>query len=146
MNTSGLENSRLSGGKGQSYLLQRKIGQGNFACVYRCIDVNDPQRRRYACKVISKLSWDERARANLFREIGILREVHHENVLTMHDLLETPDLIFIVMPLFVACFFSSQLFRCGYIHVLFRTVWVEASCLRRSALRVTSQSLRLAKF
>jgi len=94
----GLENSRLAGAKGQSYLLQRKIGQGNSACVYRCIDVNDPARTRYACKVISKLSWDERTRGNLIREISILRDVHHENVLTMHDLLETGDLIFIIMP------------------------------------------------
>jgi len=93
-----LSESRLTGSKGQRYFLQRMIGQGNFATVYRCFDENDPLRTKYSCKVISKAYLDSHAQTNLIREIGILREVHHDNVLTMHDLLETNDYLFIVMP------------------------------------------------
>jgi len=66
--------------------------------VYRCVDEKDPTRTKYACKVISKAFLDAHAQANLIREIGILREVQHPNVLTMHDLLETDQFLFIVMP------------------------------------------------
>jgi len=96
--TMGFEGSRLTGVKGQNFMLQRQIGRGNFATVYRCIDTNDPSRTKYACKVISKQHLDEQANANLNREIQILRSVQHENVLTMRDLLETRDLIFIILP------------------------------------------------
>ena len=56
----GLENYKLLGTNGHTYLLQRKIGKGYFASVYRSVDLNDPEKAVYACKVISKKELDEK--------------------------------------------------------------------------------------
>lgn len=105
---SGLERTMVTGANGHKYFLQREVGQGNFAVVYRCIDQCDPNRTPYACKVIDKAALQDQdsvratgLRNNILREIQILREVHHPNVLALHDLLETREHLYLFMPLFV---------------------------------------------
>ena len=107
----------VTGAYGHKYFLQREVGQGNFAVVYRCIDQCDPNRTPYACKVIDKaaLQGQDSARVanlrnNILREIQILREVHHPNVLALHDLLETREHLYLFMPLFVLV---PTLFNCA---------------------------------
>ena len=110
----GLSQSRLSGSGGQVYCLQREVGSGTFAVVYRCVDERDPKRTVYACKVIDKSTLgSERDRENMIREIKILRRVSHPNVLSLHDLLETQDFLFLIMPLFVV---STLLFYFFFFH------------------------------
>ena len=83
--------------------------------MYRCIDQCDPNRTPYACKVIDKAALQGQdsvrvanLRNNILREIQILREVHHPNVLALHDLLETREHLYLFMPLFAI---SSHMHR-----------------------------------
>jgi len=97
---------RLIGSKGQQYLIQNCIGSGHFAVVYCAVDlveirtVGKNDASKYACKVIvkEKIS-NEHTRNNLIREIAILREVRHENVLHAIDILETEQFLFIILPM-----------------------------------------------
>jgi len=93
-----LENKRLSDPKGPTYFIQKKIGQGGFASVYRCIDVNDPARTRYACKVVDCSTLSDSERQNIIYEISILNSVRHENVVGLHHHFQIESYFFIILP------------------------------------------------
>ena len=98
MDAGHLSGCRMRGGKGQCYYLNRIIGHGPFSTVYRCIDENDPSHKVYACKIIQKDLLIGTTLHNIMREVSIVREVDHENLLAMHDLLETEEFVCIVFP------------------------------------------------
>lgn len=140
----------VTGANGHKYFLQREVGRGNFAVVYRCVDKCDPNNTPYACKVIDKriLLGQDSMRANNFRtntlrEIQIMREVHHPNVLALHDLLETREHLYLFMPLFVLHRFPCLFMFLTWMMCLTskfqnNAAWLEANSLRRSARAATS--------
>ena len=86
----------IKGGE-KTYHLQEMIGKGGYGCVYRCFDVAD--NKRYACKVVAKRNLTDKSVKNLQREVNILFKVkQHENLLGLHDLVETDYFVCIIMP------------------------------------------------
>jgi len=88
-------NAVITSSQGARYRLRRRIGRGTFAEVYLCIDQT---KTRYACKIIPKENLVGSIRDNIVREVSILHEVHHDNVLSLHDFLETDDYLFLILP------------------------------------------------
>ena len=93
-----LKGLRITGSEGQSYYLKSVVGHGRYGCVYQCFDEKDASLVAYAAKVITKSSLSVKAVENLKREIKILQQIDDESVLRMHELLESSDFLFIIMP------------------------------------------------
>ena len=81
----GFENSTVRPCReGRSHQLKTVVGKGNFGTVYTC-DYSDraesspPEPPEFAC-------------------ISNMKEVHHENVLCIHQYFETTDCLFIITP------------------------------------------------
>ena len=93
------ENIIITGTNGKSYKLGELIFRGP---IYRCVELKDPSHPdmnpEFSCKVILKKTLDKKGIESLIREVEILRKIHHENVLGLHDLLETEGFVFLIMP------------------------------------------------
>jgi len=84
---------------GNSYHLISIVSDNGFSTVFRCVRERE-NPLFYACKVIAKRG---RSEENVRRLIGvaeIMRRLHHQNVIELHDFAETADFIFFVMPFF----------------------------------------------
>jgi len=89
---------RMRGKNGQCYVLNRVIGHGPFSTVYHCIDESDPSHPAYSCKVTQKDLLMRYSRTNLVREVSILHSIQHDNIVPLHDLLETDDFVCLIFP------------------------------------------------
>lgn len=86
------------GGFFAKYDIKEEIGVGSTCVCYRCIRKAD--RMDFAVKVIDKRQIESKFIGLLdqfYVEIKILQELHHPNIISLHDLFETSDRIFIVM-------------------------------------------------
>lgn len=63
---------------GDRYLKQEKLGEGTYGVVYRAIDrvTNDV----VALKKVRVDAWEEGMPATALREISVLKEINHENI------------------------------------------------------------------
>jgi len=78
------------------YRMGKELGKGGFSIVYRCQSkVNDAD---YAVKVINKEALKEDIKL-LKREVHIMKQVDHKNILKLHEIYEDEDSVFIVMEL-----------------------------------------------
>ena len=61
----------------------RKLGKGNFACVYEVARVTDGNR--YAVKAFSKVNTfsSQNGKEGLINELSMLRQLGHENILSL---------------------------------------------------------------
>jgi len=87
----------------QRYVRLEKLGNGKFACVYKCkrispLEVKMPEQF-FAVKVISKNNLVPKERELLRTEIAILRLVNHPNIINMEDVFESLNHIYIVLEL-----------------------------------------------
>lgn len=87
--------SKVVGGK---YELGRLLGRGTTATVRLCVDLES--KKEYAVKV---LALDEVVKRNMEeqvkREIAILKTLRHRNVVTLKEVLQSRNNIYIVMEL-----------------------------------------------
>jgi serine/threonine kinase 33 len=81
----------------QRYELGRLLGRGSFGEVV--LAVSRATGERLACKMIDKKEAGSAAVRQLEREVNILKRVRHAHVVTLHEVLETPKRIFLVMEL-----------------------------------------------
>ncbi|VDM24202.1 unnamed protein product, partial [Hydatigera taeniaeformis] len=74
-----MTNSRLS-----DYLRQGKIGEGTYGVVYKCLDRKSGQLK--AMKRIKLENSDQGIPSTALREIALLRELNHPNIVTLEDI------------------------------------------------------------
>eukprot|EP01105_Mastigella_eilhardi_P026129 TRINITY_DN7394_c0_g1_i1.p1 TRINITY_DN7394_c0_g1~~TRINITY_DN7394_c0_g1_i1.p1 ORF type:complete len:322 (+),score=74.45 TRINITY_DN7394_c0_g1_i1:62-1027(+) len=81
----------------RTYQFGKLIGRGGNSEVYRAVSEESPGEA-YAVKVVSKRSMggDQKRVQNLLREIEIMHEIHHANVLSLSDLTEDVNNLYLV--------------------------------------------------
>ena len=91
-----------------NYIFQKTVGEGNFAKVklathkwtnaevfyYLYININLFQ---VAIKVIDKTQLDEKKLGKLYREVRIMKLLHHPNIVKLYEVIETRSTVFLVM-------------------------------------------------
>ena len=75
----------------------RKLGKGGFATVYEVKRILDS--REFAVKAFSKAHAFSTPidKATLENEIGILKEVHQKNLLSLYEIYESDNSLYLVM-------------------------------------------------
>ena len=81
------------------YELKREIGRGASSVVYEA--VSRLSGESVAVKTIPKVALDMKFFAS---EVRIMRCLRHPNIVSLLDVVESPDCIHLIMELFVACF------------------------------------------
>ncbi|CAG9561836.1 unnamed protein product [Danaus chrysippus] len=85
------------------------IGHGAFAMVYKGRKRKNPSQS-VAVKVVTKKGI-QKASEILVKEIKILRELtalHHTNLVAMHDCMDSPSYVYVVMEPRLECFASRH--------------------------------------
>lgn len=77
------------------YELKREIGKGRFSVVWACVDKTT--NKEYAVKVIDKLKLTIREYKLLNTELSLLKILHHNNVISCHDVFESEKNAYVVM-------------------------------------------------
>ncbi|ORC92655.1 putative serine/threonine protein kinase [Trypanosoma theileri] len=77
------------------YVLGKKIGSGNFSTVRQATDENG---REWAIKIIDKTRLKkENMEDQMLREVAIMRSLRHDNVIELHDVLESKNHYYLVL-------------------------------------------------
>ncbi|XP_026144628.1 death-associated protein kinase 3-like [Carassius auratus] len=83
------------------YEMGEELGSGQFAIVRKCKEKST--RTEYAAKFIKKrrLSSSRRgvSREEIEREVNILREIQHSNIITLHDIFENKTDVILILEL-----------------------------------------------
>ena len=83
------------------YLVSKTIGRGSFAKVK--LAIHDSTKEQVALKVISKRGLGKtgetiaKAEKKIIREIGVLRELKHPNVVRLYDSVQTKNDVVLAM-------------------------------------------------
>jgi serine/threonine protein kinase len=78
--------------------MNETLGSGSYSVVYRGVHI--PDNRPVAIKVVSKgLLRDEQAYENIKKEIKILGELDHPNIIKFEAVFQTVNNIYIIMEL-----------------------------------------------
>eukprot|EP01095_Lingulamoeba_sp_RSL-Kostka_P009357 TRINITY_DN3231_c0_g1_i1.p1 TRINITY_DN3231_c0_g1~~TRINITY_DN3231_c0_g1_i1.p1 ORF type:complete len:324 (+),score=92.95 TRINITY_DN3231_c0_g1_i1:96-1067(+) len=91
--------------------LMREIGRGGTATVYEA--VHKPSGVHYAVKSINKLRLGKIEWNNLQREVDIMRNLSHPNVLKMHSIFQTPDQYHLILDYMSQGELLNQIFNQG---------------------------------
>jgi serine/threonine protein kinase/tetratricopeptide (TPR) repeat protein len=78
------------------YEIEREIGQGAFATVYRARDLK--HERKVAIKVLNADPSSDTGELRFIREIRMLARLQHPNILPLHDSGHVEALLYYVMP------------------------------------------------
>lgn len=71
------------------YRLIKKIGKGSTSEVYE--SVREGSNEKFAIKVIPLLGLDENQRLMIKREVDIIRNIRHANIVHLYDTIETKN-------------------------------------------------------
>ncbi|CAD8066941.1 unnamed protein product [Paramecium primaurelia] len=77
------------------YKLEAQIGQGQFAQVRICRSKDNGQR--YAMKIYQKSKLDQKTLNGIHREIAILKQLEHQNIVKIHNSLEDDKYIYLLL-------------------------------------------------
>ncbi|KAJ3358794.1 MAP microtubule affinity-regulating kinase 1 [Kappamyces sp. JEL0680] len=78
-----------------NYLFQKTVGEGNFAKVK--LATHKITGAEVAIKVIDKTTLDEKKIGKLYREVRIMKMLHHPNIIKLYEVIETKYTVFLVM-------------------------------------------------
>ncbi|CAK77700.1 unnamed protein product (macronuclear) [Paramecium tetraurelia] len=80
----------------QRYSLLKKIGQGNFAEVFKAVSKADGQE--YAIKCFRKQDLKEEVdKLSIIKETSIMRKLQHESVIKMYEVFEGEEYLYLVL-------------------------------------------------
>ncbi|RAK90132.1 putative calcium/calmodulin-dependent protein kinase, partial [Aspergillus costaricaensis CBS 115574] len=97
----------------ERWVLLDKMGDGAFCSVYRAKDTT----REYdevAIKVVRKLEMNSNQRANILKEVQIMRQVDHPNIVKLIDFSESRQYYYIVLELCPGGELFHQIIRLTY--------------------------------
>ncbi|QPG76676.1 hypothetical protein FOA43_004070 [Brettanomyces nanus] len=81
----------------QRYKVMEKLGEGAFSKVYKAQNI---QTGDYvAVKVIEKFQLDEKQRASVLKEVALMRQLEHPNIVKFIDFIENEQCFYIVQEL-----------------------------------------------
>ncbi|KAL2911871.1 hypothetical protein HK105_208654 [Polyrhizophydium stewartii] len=78
-----------------NYVFQKTVGEGNFAKVK--LATHKLTNAEVAIKVIDKTQLDEKKLGKLYREVRIMKMLHHPNIVKLYEVIETKNTVFLVM-------------------------------------------------
>ncbi|XP_043065032.1 MAP/microtubule affinity-regulating kinase 3-like [Drosophila ficusphila] len=87
--------SYVNGNGNGVYRISKTIGKGNFAKVKLAIHV--PTGREVAIKVIDKTQLNTSARQKLYREVKIMKQLNHPNIIRLFQVIESERSLYLVM-------------------------------------------------
>ncbi|CAN6635553.1 serine/threonine-protein kinase Rck2p [Trichomonascus vanleenenianus] len=94
------------------FQLLEKLGDGAFSVVYKALDVQT--NRHVAVKVIRKQDLSSSQRSSILKEVAIMRQLRHKNIVNLIDFSESPDYYFIVLELIPGGELFHQIVRLTY--------------------------------
>ncbi|KAI0721951.1 Pkinase-domain-containing protein [Cerioporus squamosus] len=81
----------------ENYKLLEKMGDGAFSNVYKAIDLRSGQK--VAVKVVRKYELSASQRANILKEVQIMRGINHPSIVKLLAFFESPEHYFLVLEL-----------------------------------------------
>jgi len=81
------------------YTIGKFLGRGAFSVVYEAVQKSTGTA--FAVKIIKKdaVKFDEKSQKRVETEVTILRTIHHPNIISLHDIIETSTELYLIMPL-----------------------------------------------
>ena len=79
----------------EDYKLEKKIGVGATGEVYSAI--KEDTTTRYAIKVLNKAKMDQKERLFMKREIELLKKFNNENIITLHEVINTETRVYLIL-------------------------------------------------
>ncbi|PCG91397.1 Calcium/calmodulin-dependent/calcium-dependent protein kinase [Penicillium occitanis (nom. inval.)] len=95
------------------YILVEKMGDGAFSNVYRAKDTLS-RMEEVAIKVVRKFEMNNNQRANILKEVQIMRQLDHPNIVKLVDFSESPQFYYIVLELCPGGELFHQIVRLTY--------------------------------
>lgn len=81
----------------ENFKLLEKMGDGAFSNVYKAIDLTTNEK--VAVKVVRKLELNASQRANILKEVQIMRGINHPSIVKLLSFSESPEHYFLVLEL-----------------------------------------------
>ncbi|KAJ3021939.1 Map microtubule affinity-regulating kinase [Thoreauomyces humboldtii] len=78
-----------------NYAFQKTVGEGNFAKVK--LAKHRLTGQEVAVKIIDKTTLDEKKLSKLYREVRIMKLLHHPNIVKLYEVIETKYTVYLVM-------------------------------------------------
>lgn len=97
----------------ERYQLVEKMGDGAFSNVYRAKDTHH-QHNEVAIKVVRKFEMNSQQRANILKEVQIMRQLDHPNIVSLVDFSESKQYYYIVLELCPGGELFHQIVRLTY--------------------------------
>ncbi|KAH9838883.1 Serine/threonine-protein kinase srk1 [Teratosphaeria destructans] len=97
----------------ERWTLVEKMGDGAFSNVYRARD-NNHQYNEVAIKVVRKFEMNSQQRANILKEVQIMRQLDHPNIVSLVDFSESRQYYYIVLELCPGGELFHQIVRLTY--------------------------------
>eukprot|EP00039_Didymoeca_costata_P030836 m.31657 g.31657 ORF g.31657 m.31657 type:complete len:613 (+) comp8335_c0_seq1:239-2077(+) len=79
----------------ENYRLGKTIGKGNFAKVK--VAVHIPTGVEVAVKIINKSTLADDALSKLWREVRIMKQLNHPNIVKLFEVIDTEDILYLVL-------------------------------------------------
>lgn len=81
----------------EKYKIKEKLGRGAFATVRRAVQKEDG--RQFALKCVRKKGMDDYNKKALESEVNIMMKLQHPNIITLHELFDTPNHLHMIIDL-----------------------------------------------
>ncbi|KAI9758606.1 MAG: MAPK-activated protein kinase Srk1 [Chaenotheca gracillima] len=97
----------------ERYTLLEKMGDGAFSNVYRARD-NESRTGEVAIKVVRKFEMNSSQRANILKEVQIMRQIDHPNIVKLVEFSESRQYYYLVLELCPGGELFHQIVRLTY--------------------------------
>ena len=89
-------NSKIFNGLIEDYLMTKELGKGSYAVVK--LAINKYTREKFAIKIYKKENLlDPKKRNTVKNEINILKQLDHENIMKLYEVIENPSFTYLVL-------------------------------------------------
>ena len=94
-NLSTISNTSGFNGKIDDYLVTKELGKGSYAIVK--LATHKVTKQKYAIKIYTKaLLLDPKKRNTVKNEINILKQLNHNNIMKLYEVIDTPKYLYLV--------------------------------------------------
>lgn len=98
----------------ERWTLLEKMGDGAFSNVYRARDSTGQHQDEVAIKVVRKFEMNSSQRANILKEVQIMRQLDHPNIVKLIDFSESRQYYYIILELCPGGELFHQIVRLTY--------------------------------